>query len=65
MKAVLDHPLVLFAISLMVLWLSVQIGAFVRRRRSMPQDERDDFTLVINAGLTLLALIIEIGRAHV
>jgi hypothetical protein len=57
-KAVLDHPLVLFAISLMVLWLSVQIGAFVRRRRPMPQDERDDFTLVINAGLTLLALII-------
>ena len=58
MKAVLDHPLVLFAISLMVLWLSVQIGAFVRRRRPMPQDEREDFTLVINAGLTLLALII-------
>jgi hypothetical protein len=57
-KAVLDHPLVLFAISLIVLWLSVQIGAFIRRRRPMPQDERDDFTLVINAGLTLLALII-------
>ena len=58
MKAVLDHPLVFFAISLIVLWLSVQIGAFIRRRQPMPQGERDDFTLLINAGLTLLALII-------
>jgi hypothetical protein len=57
-KAVLDHPLVFFAISLIVLWLSVQIGAFIRRRRPLPQGERDDFTLLINAGLTLLALII-------
>jgi hypothetical protein len=57
-KAVLDHPLVFFAISLIVLWLSVQIGAFIRRRQPMPQGERDDFTLLINAGLTLLALII-------
>ena len=58
MKAILDYPLALFVISLLVLWLSVQLGAFIRRRRAMPQDERDDFTLVINAGLTLLALII-------
>ena len=58
MKAILDYPLALFVISLLVLWLSVQLGAFIRRRRPMPQDERDDFTLLINAGLTLLALII-------
>ena len=61
MKAILDYPLALFAISLFVLWLSVQLGGFIRRKRSMPQDERDDFTLVINAGLTLLALIIGIS----
>jgi hypothetical protein len=54
----LDYPVALFAISLLVLWLAVQIGAFIRRRQPMQQDERDDFTLVINASLTLLALII-------
>ena len=58
MKALLDHPLALFGLSLIVLWLSVQIGAFIRRRRPMPQDEKDDFALVVNASLTLLALII-------
>ena len=58
MKAMLDYPLALFAISLVVLWLAVQIGAFIRRRRPMPQDEKDDFALVVNASLTLLALII-------
>ena len=58
MKTLLDHPLALFVLSLLVLWLSVQIGAFMRRRRPLPQDERDDFALVINASLTLLALII-------
>ena len=58
MKALLDHPLALFGLSLVVLWLSVQIGAFIRRRRPMPQDEKDDFALVVNASLTLLALII-------
>ena len=58
MKAILDYPLALFASSLLVLWLAVQIGAFIPRRQPMQQDERDDFTLVINASLTLLALII-------
>jgi len=57
-KAILDYPLALFAISLLALWLAVQIGAFIRSRQPMQQDERDDTTLVINASLTLLALII-------
>ena len=45
-------------LSLLVLWLSVQVGAFIRKRRPLPEDERDDFALVVNASLTLLALII-------
>ena len=61
MKAILDYPVALFAVSLLVLWLAVQIGAFIRRRQPMQQDERDDFMLVINASLTLLALIIGFG----
>jgi len=41
------------------LWLSVQIGAFVGRKlRPLQDDDRDDLSLVINASLTLLALII-------
>ena len=43
----------------MALWLSVQIGAFVGRKlRPLQDDDRDDLSLVINASLTLLALII-------
>jgi hypothetical protein len=55
---VLDHPLTLFLRSLLLPWLSAQIGAFIRRKRPLPEDQRDDFALVINASLTLLALVI-------
>ena len=58
MKILLDYPIALFVFSLLTLWLSVQIGAFVRRKRRIPDDEKDDFALVVNASLTLLALII-------
>src|SRR5271167_3622955 len=53
------RPLVVFVFSLVVLWLSVQIGAkFGSKLRPIREEERDDIGLVINAGLTLLALII-------
>src|SRR6516164_5915956 len=59
MSAILDHPLAVFALSLVILWLSVQIGALVgKKMHPLPSDERDDFSLVVNASLTLLALII-------
>lgn len=58
MKILLDHPLALFVLSLLTLWLSVQIGAFVHGKHPLPQDEKGDFALVVNASLTLLALII-------
>ena len=47
-----------FLISLFVLWLSAQIGASVRKRRALKEDEREDFGVVQAATLTLLALII-------
>lgn len=54
-----DFPLLVFAISLMSLWLSVQMGAlFGRKLRPVQDDERDDLGIVINASLTLLALIV-------
>ena len=52
-------PVLVFAISLLVLWLSVQAGAFLARRaRPLTEDERKDLDLVISSSLTLLALII-------
>jgi hypothetical protein len=55
----LDFPFMVFAFSLVVLWVSIQIGTFVGQKlRPLPDDEREDFGIVINATLTLLALII-------
>src|SRR5438045_8400286 len=54
-----DFPLLGVAISLVALWLSVQMDAFFGRKlRPVQDDERDDLGIVINASLTLLALII-------
>lgn len=59
MTTIFDFPLALFAVSVVILWLSVQIGALVGAKlHPVRQDERDDLELVINSGLTLLALII-------
>jgi hypothetical protein len=56
---IVDFPLVLFVVSLATLWLSARIGtAFALKLRPVKEDERDDLLLVINASLTLLALII-------
>jgi hypothetical protein len=54
----LNVPVVVFASSLVALWGSVQIGIVVRRLRPVQDDEKDDLSLVINASLTLMALII-------
>jgi hypothetical protein len=54
----LNYPRLFFLFSLLVLWLAAQIGAALRRRRSMKDDERDDFGVVQAATLTLLGLII-------
>jgi hypothetical protein len=59
MRPLTDHPLVLFAVSFPVLWLSTRIGAIVYRMRVHPtKDSREDFNLILGATLTLLALII-------
>lgn len=59
MNPLFSRPLVVFVFSLVVLWLSVQIGAKVGTRLRPPrEEERDDLGLVISSSLTLLALII-------
>jgi hypothetical protein len=54
----LFYPRVLFLFSLVLLWLSARVGASLRRRRPLKDDEREDFGVVQAATLTLLGLII-------
>jgi hypothetical protein len=51
--------MLVFVLSLVVLWLSAQTGAYLRRRRGAPdEDERQDLGVLVAASLTLLGLII-------
>jgi hypothetical protein len=53
------YPSIVLAISLVALWLSVQIGvSFRNRRKSIEENEREDFGIIMAAVLTLLGLII-------
>lgn len=54
-----DSPLVVFAVSLIVQWLSAYIGDHLRKKsRPLSDDQRDDLEILQTASLTLLALII-------
>lgn len=54
-----DYPILVLAVSLVVLWLSSQIGVLLHRKlRPMEESEREDFNIVSTATLTLLGLII-------
>ncbi len=55
----LDTPLILFAVVFIVLCLSGQLGALLRRRRPHPEEaEREDLKEILTATLTLLGLVI-------
>jgi len=54
-----NRPLVVFVISLFVLWIAARAGLFLRRkRRSLDEVAREDFGVILAATLTLLGLII-------
>jgi hypothetical protein len=56
---VVRSPFRVFAISFGLMWLSEWSGAFFfRKRRTLTADEREDFSIIQAAILTLLALII-------
>ncbi len=58
-RDLIRSPFEVFAISLLVMWLSAWSGAFfLRKRRALNDEEREDFGIVQTATLTLLALII-------
>jgi hypothetical protein len=55
----MDFPLIVFALSLVGLWLAAQAGSYVSRRvKRLDEDDRTDLSVIVTAGLTLLALII-------
>jgi hypothetical protein len=59
MSYVLRFSSLVLIVSFVVLWLALQIGVFVRkRRRSLQENEREDFGMIMSAILTLLGLII-------
>jgi hypothetical protein len=55
---VLNFPVLMFLPSVLVLWLASQLGASLRRRRPLKDDQREDFNVIQAATLTLLGLII-------
>jgi len=59
MRGILNVPLLTFVLSFLVQWIAAHIGDFFRRRwHTFDTDDRDDFTVVQAATLTLLGLII-------
>src|SRR5881409_2159676 len=55
----MDHPLLVFALAFVVLWLSELIGAFFRRKHGdLAESAREQFGVIQAAALTLLGLII-------
>ena len=53
-----DHPMLVFLISFLTLWLSEKIAATYFRRHRKIQERSEDFGLILAAALTLLGLII-------
>jgi hypothetical protein len=54
-----DIPILLFALSFLVLWAFVRLGAWLHKRRPpLKENERENFNLILGATLTLLGLII-------
>jgi len=47
------YPLLVFALSFLVLWLSERIGSsIIKRQRNMAEDVREDFGVILSATLT-------------
>ena len=58
MDFLVDHPLIFALASFIILWLCAAVGAGLLRRHQRPPELRVDFTIILTASLTLLALII-------
>jgi hypothetical protein len=58
MSSIVNSPYIVFAVSLVTLWLSAQVGNFFKSVRTLKEDDREYFSVLLSASLTLLALII-------
>jgi hypothetical protein len=59
MTNIVNYPLLVFTFAFIACWLSALLGAFFRiRLRPVEEDERETFSVVQAAALTLLALLI-------
>lgn len=58
MVFLVNHPWVLLGVTVILLWVSCGLGAALRSRMTVPNEERTDFGIVLGAILTLLGLII-------
>jgi hypothetical protein len=59
MNGIFDHPMLILALSFSALWLSTWVGASIlRKKRSLDDDVREDFSTILVSTLTLNGLII-------
>jgi hypothetical protein len=59
MSRIADYPVLVFAISLVTLWLAARAGDIARKRvHPIDDDQREDFGVIRNAILTLLGLVV-------
>jgi len=53
-----NHPWAFALVALLALWLTAELGAWLRRFSPLTDDAREDFRIVLAACLTMLALLI-------
>jgi hypothetical protein len=63
MSALVDDPITLFAAALLLQWIATLAGRLARRSRLTREPEREQVLTVLNASLTLLALLIGFSLA--
>jgi hypothetical protein len=63
MNALVDNPIALFAVALLLQWIATLGGRLARRGREAREPEREQVLTVLNASLTLLALLIGFSMA--
>ena len=53
------YPILVFALSFLILWLAAWIGwSVLRKKRTLDEELREDFGFILSGMLTLLALLI-------
>jgi hypothetical protein len=59
MESVMNHPVLVFVVTFLVLWLAGRVGAALQnKRQEMTPEEHEDYGVILASTLTLLGLII-------